>query len=447
MQSLKDMGLETSMETREDFVNFKVNPSVVVYPRNEEEVVKVVRYAYENRIPIVPWGAGTSLTGAVSCEGCILLDMKHMSNILEINDVDWYVRTQPGVNLEFLNKKLMEKGFFLPPDPASFFLCSVGGAVANSSGGMRGVKYGTFRDWVLSLRVVLPTGEVVQVGEPFRKNRAGYDLVHLFTGSEGTLGVITEIWFRIIPLPKEKMIPIVSFMPDLDSTAGVIQEMRKSGILPEIAEYIDSEVIMALNTQLNAGLRESKGGLLMLRVEEHDLEKMKEILGKWHGDVSILNDEEWERLYSLRAQSAIALKAMAKEMYVEDIVVPVSRLMEAVKRLKELERKYQVKMPVIAHIGDGNLHPNILLKDKEIADELFDEVGMIAVELGGSVSGEHGIGVQKAKLMGIQVKRHGGMKVLEIMKGIKDLVDPRGIMNPGKYVELAYNIMKQERNE
>lgn len=203
------------------------------------------------------------------------------------------------------------------------------------------------------------------------------------------------------------MIPIVSFMPDLDSTAGVIQEMRKSGILPEIAEYIDSEVIMALNTQLNAGLRESKGGLLMLRVEEHDLEKMKEILGKWHGDVSILNDEEWERLYSLRAQSAIALKAMAKEMYVEDIVVPVSRLMEAVKRLKELERKYQVKMPVIAHIGDGNLHPNILLKDKEIADELFDEVGMIAVELGGSVSGEHGIGVQKAKLMGIQVKRHG----------------------------------------
>ncbi|BCS92534.1 FAD-binding oxidoreductase [Metallosphaera javensis (ex Sakai et al. 2022)] len=447
MESLKDLGLETSVETREDFVNFRVNPRVVVYPRSEEEVVKVVRYAYENGLPIVPWGAGTSLTGAVSCEGCILLDMRHMSSILEINDVDWFVRVQPGVNLEFLNRKLMERGFFLPPDPASFFLCSVGGAVANSSGGMRGVKYGTFRDWVLSLRVVLPTGEVVQVGEPFRKNRAGYDLVHLFTGSEGTLGVVTEIWFRIIPLPKEKMISLLSFMPDLDSTAGVIQDMRRAGILPEIAEYIDNEVIVALNTQLSAGLRESRGGLLMLRVEEHDLEKMREILGKWHGETSILSDEEWERIYSLRAQSAIALKAMAKEMYVEDIVVPVSKLVEAVRRLKELEEKYQVKMPVIAHIGDGNLHPNILLKDRRMADELFEEVGKIAIDLGGSVSGEHGIGLQKARLMGLQIQRHSGVKVLEIMKGIKDLVDPRGIMNPGKYVELAYKLMKQGQNE
>ncbi|MEM3245083.1 MAG: FAD-binding oxidoreductase, partial [Metallosphaera sp.] len=195
-KEMKELNLTTSKESREDFLSYKVKPSVIVYPRTEEEIVKVVDYANRKRIPIVTWGAGTSLTGAVSCEGCILIDMKYMSSILEINDVDWYVRTQPGVNLEYLNKKLMERGFFLPPDPASFFLCSVGGAVANSSGGMRGVKYGTFRDWVLALKVVLPTGEIVKIGEPLRKNRAGYDLTHLFVGSEGTLGVITEIWFR-----------------------------------------------------------------------------------------------------------------------------------------------------------------------------------------------------------------------------------------------------------
>lgn len=150
MGGIDNLGIETKIEEREDFVNFKVKPLFVTFPKNEEEVVKLVQYAYERGIPIVPWGAGTSLTGAVSCEECILVDMKNMSQILEINEVDWYVRAQPGVNLEFLNRKLMERGFLLPPDPASFFLCSIGGAVSNSSGGMRGVKYGTFRDWVLA---------------------------------------------------------------------------------------------------------------------------------------------------------------------------------------------------------------------------------------------------------------------------------------------------------
>ncbi|QKR00145.1 FAD-binding protein [Metallosphaera tengchongensis] len=438
MDDLEKLGLEVSKETREDFVNFKVEPLAVVYPKNEDDVIKIVNYARLKGIPIVPWGAGTSLTGAVACQGCILIDMKYMSNIIEINDVDWYVRVQPGVNLEYLNKKLMERNFFLPPDPASFFLCSVGGAVSNSSGGMRGVRYGTFRDWVLALRVVLPTGEAVRIGEPFRKNRAGYDLVHLFTGSEGTLGIITEIWLRITPLPKENLTAIIAFVPDLKSTAGIIQDMRRGGVLPEISEYIDNEVVKALNSALDARLKESEGGLLLLRLQSEDAEAMKEILKKWGADFTVLSREEWERMYSLRAQSALALKAISKEMYVEDIVVPVSKLAEAIERINELEAKYKVKMPVIAHIGDGNLHPNILVRDKEVADVIFEEVGKIAIELGGSVSGEHGIGVQKAGLMGEQLKLHNGLKVLEIMRDIKRLIDPNGIMNPGKYVELAY---------
>ncbi len=437
---IESLGIEYSKEERQDFSGFKVNPSFIFYPKNEEDVSKIVKFANSHKIPIVVWGAGTSLTGAVSCNGCILMDMKYMNNIIEINDVDWYVRTQPGINLEFLNKKLMEKGFFLPPDPASFFLCTVGGATSNSSGGMRGVKYGTFRDWVLALKAVLPNGDIVKLGEPLRKNRAGYDLVNLFVGSEGTLGVITEIWFRITPLPKEKIITVLAYMKDLESAANVIIGLRKGKIIPEISEYLDNSVIKALNKNLNAGLEESEGGLMLISIEEKYLEDLKAILKDNSNKIIIAEGEEADRLYSIRAQSAIALRAEAKNMFVEDIVVPVSKLPEAIMRLREIERKYKIKLPIISHIGDGNLHPNILFDEMDNAQEIFEEIARIAIELGGSVSGEHGIGEQKAKVMSEQIKSHNGEETLEIMYNIKRLIDPNNIMNPGKYVELAYKL-------
>lgn len=436
-------GIEISEGEREDFVGFKVRPKFIAYPKSEEDVVKLVNYARETRTPVVTWGAGTSLSGHVACDGCILIDVsKYMNRILEINDIDWYTLVEPGVNLESLNRKLEEKGFFFPPDPASFFLCTIGGATANSSGGMRGVKYGTFRDWILALRVVLPNGQVVTIGEPFRKNRGGYDLVHLFVGSEGTLGIITKIWLRITPLPREKIYTVLAYMNDLEDTAEVIKDLRKNRILPEIAEYIDVDVIRALNKHLNAGLKESEGGILIISVEEDMVKELTSILkGK---EYEITEGEEAERVYSIRAQGAIALKAESKYMFVEDIVVPVSRLIEAIRKLKEVEKKHGIRMPIIAHIGDGNLHPNIMVNDISIAEKIFEEVARIAIDLGGSISGEHGIGVQKAKLLAEQIAKHNGEEVLKIMKGIKDLIDPYNIMNPNKYVELAYRIWERK---
>lgn len=436
-------GIEISEGEREDFVGFKVRPKFIAYPKSEEDVVKLVNYARETRTPVVTWGAGTSLSGHVACDGCILIDVsKYMNRILEINDIDWYTLVEPGVNLESLNRKLEEKGFFFPPDPASFFLCTIGGATANSSGGMRGVKYGTFRDWILALRVVLPNGQVVTIGEPFRKNRGGYDLVHLFVGSEGTLGIITKIWLRITPLPREKIYTVLAYMNDLEDTAEVIKDLRKNRILPEIAEYIDVDVIRALNKHLNAGLKESEGGILIISVEEDMVKELTSILkGK---EYEITEGEEAERVYSIRAQGAIALKAESKYMFVEDIVVPVSRLIEAIRKLKEVEKKHGIRMPIIAHIGDGNLHPNIMINDISIAEKIFEEVARIAIDLGGSISGEHGIGVQKAKLLAEQIAKHNGEEVLKIMKGIKDLIDPYNIMNPNKYVELAYRIWERK---
>jgi len=187
-----------------DMADFAGNPLLIVKPRTTEEVSKVVEYAYSKGIGVVPWGAGSSLTGAAIADNAIVVDMSRFDKIIEINDVEWYLRVEAGVILDALNNRLKEHGFFFPPDPASSFICTVGGAIAEGSGGLRCVRYGTVKDWVLALKVVLPNGKVAVLGEPLSKNRAGYDLVHLFVGSEGTLGIITEAWLRITPIPHEK---------------------------------------------------------------------------------------------------------------------------------------------------------------------------------------------------------------------------------------------------
>ncbi|MEM3911468.1 MAG: FAD-linked oxidase C-terminal domain-containing protein [Saccharolobus sp.] len=434
------VGIEKSVEEREDFSGEKVKPIAIFFPKNEEEVVKIVKYASQHKIPIIAWGYGTSLTGATACDkNCILIDMSKMNKILEINEIDWYVRVQPGVKLIDLFEELEKKGFMLPPDPASFFLCSVGGAVAESSGGMKGVRYGSFREWVLALKVILPNGEIIKVGEPLRKNRAGYDLVHLFVGSEGTLGIITEIWLRIIPIPKRKMVTVAAMLKDFESAAEVIIGLRKNRILPELSEYMDVDVVKALNKNLNANLKETDGGMLLISIEEEMVSDVLKVLEGKAVDIKIAEGEEAERLYSLRAQAAIAVKAESKNVfYAEDIVVPVSKLPEAIRRLKEIGKKYNTKFYVISHIGDGNLHPNIVIEDKELREKVFEEIARMAIDLGGSVSGEHGIGVQKAKVMVEQIVKHNGPRVLELMYEIKRLIDPEGIMNPNKFVELAY---------
>lgn len=439
--------IEHIEEQREDFSGEKVEPLTIFYPKNEEEVVKIVNYASKNSIPIIPWGYGTSLTGAVKCENrkCILLDMSKMNRVLEINDIDWYVRVQPGVRLIDLFEELEKKGFMLPPDPASFFLCSVGGATAESSGGMRGVKYGSFREWVLAVKVVLPSGDIVKIGEPLRKNRAGYDLLHLFVGSEGTLGVITEIWLRIIPLPKREVVTIAVWPKDFESAGEIIVGLRKNRILPEIAEYVDEDVVKALNKNLNAGLRESEGGMLLISVEEDLVHDVLKVVEDKASEVKIAKGEEAKRLYSLRAQAAIAVKAESKTntFFAEDVVVPVSRLPEAIRNLKNIGKKYNTKFYVISHIGDGNLHPNIAIDDPLIRQQVFEEIARMAIDMGGSVSGEHGIGVQKAKLMAEQISKHNGKKVLDLMYEIKKMIDPKSIMNPDKYVELAWKYLNQ----
>jgi len=243
--------------------DYQGEPFAVVLPENEDDVVRAVKFARVTQIPIIARGAGSSLTGASVLDGSLVLDMRRMNKIVKIDKINWYVRAQPGITLEQLNKELGKEGFFFPPDPASSYICTLGGAIAEDSGGMHCLKYGTVKEWVLSLRVVLHNGKITQVGEPFRKNRAGYDLVHLFTGSEGTLGIITEACVRIIPIPRVRRMRYLLNFDSWDDACQTIIELRKNGILPDIFEFLDKDTIHMINRAFGYDFEEREATIIV----------------------------------------------------------------------------------------------------------------------------------------------------------------------------------------
>ncbi|WP_052290733.1 FAD-binding oxidoreductase [Caldivirga maquilingensis] len=400
-----------------------------------------MKLANEYKVPVIPWGAGTSLTGALSCDGCVLIDMKMMNSVLEVNTVDWYVRVQPGIILDRLNEELARYGFFFPVDPASHYMCTVGGMIATGAGGMRALRYGTMKDWVLALKVVLPMGEVAQFGEPLRKDRAGYDLVHLFIGSEGTLGIITEAWLRIIPIPKKSFTTLLIGIENEDELGKLVVKIREGGLLPELMEYMDYYSIMAVNKVFNGNLPEAPGGLLIIRIEGEYMDDLMNIVKHvgLQNVKTLVSEEEAKEVLMLRSRAGEAIKAFYGNFFSEDLSLPISRITDAIKEVRRVERIMGKPIPILAHIGDGNMHPHILIEPgkEEEADRVYEELCRIAIKIGGSITGEHGVGLQKARLLYEQFKSRNNLKALLIMRRIKELMDPNDIMNPNKYVELS----------
>jgi glycolate oxidase subunit GlcD len=418
-------------------------PAAVVKPSSESDVIKLVKFADRTRTPIVARGAGSSLTGAAVLHGAIILDMREMNKILKVDTVNWYVQTEPGISLDDLNVELKKHGFFFPPDPASSYICTVGGAIAEGSGGLKCVKYGTMKDWVISLRVVLPNGEVARFGEPLAKNRAGYDLVHLMVGSEGTLGIITEAHLKIIPVPAVPIRRLLVTFGDWESVSKTINALKRAGIMPNLFEFMDRENIAALNQKLEQNLEEAEATLL-LDVEEQRLEAVVGILNSSGARrITIAqNEEEAENMYQVRAMAYLAVKSLASGVQVEDVAIPIDKLAEYFQLVKSIAAKYKLRIPVNGHAGDGNVHPLILFdkddsQSRARATSAFEEICRYAISVGGSITGEHGVGVQKSKFLREQLVSHDGREALRLMKEIKKLFDPKGIMNPGKYVEAA----------
>lgn len=416
-------------------------PDAVVTPTTTRMVAEVVRLANRERIAIVPRGAGTGLSGgAVPAGGGIALAMTKMNRILEIDVENLVAVAQPGVVTATFKAEVERHGLFYPPDPSSYTACTLGGNVAECAGGPFGFKYGVTKDYVLGLEVVTPTGQIVRLGGKTIKNATGYNLVQLFVGSEGTLGIITEITLRLIPRPKARR-TLLAVFPRLEDASQAVTKIVLAGIVPATIELMDNTTIRTVEAYLHAGLPVEADGILLIDVdgEEAAIAVQAEEVARICTDngasqvkvaaTAVESDQLWR---SRRSVSASLARVRPTKLG-EDIVVPRKMIPSIVKRIREISRKYDLPIAIYGHAGDGNLHPNILFDIRD-ADEVArvhqvsDEIFAAAVELGGTLSGEHGIGLLKKKYMHIGADP----EAIALMQQIKQALDPYDIMNPGK---------------
>ncbi|MGD8986225.1 MAG: FAD-linked oxidase C-terminal domain-containing protein [Desulfobacteraceae bacterium] len=444
------VGAAWFLDTPEDLATYSYDgflpefmPDAVIVPQSAEEISKIMHLANREKINIIPRGAGTNICGSsVARQGGIIIAFHRMSRILEIDPDNMCAVVQPGVVNGDLQREVAGYGLMYPPDPASMFVSTIGGNVALNAGGPRGVKYGVTRDYLLGLEVVLPTGEVIHTGGKTLKSVSGYDLTRLMCGSEGTLGIITEITVRLVPLPPAKATLQATFS-DLDDAAKTVSAIIGSGIVPATLELMDRVILDVIGDYGGAQFHEDAEALLLIEVdgEEVLVQKQGEIIERFckeRGAVVVekaATSEEADKLWQARRTAFGAVASLRPNCIVEDATVPVKRLPDIIGKIVELTEKYQLKIGVLAHAGDGNLHPLIMtdLRDEdEMAriDKALDELYETAIGMGGTLSGEHGIGIAKDRFMNMEFSE----RAIEIMRGIKRVFDPNNILNPGSFL-------------
>ncbi len=421
-------------------------PEAVLKPRTAKEISEILIIANKESIPVTPRGAGTGLSGgALPIHGGIVLSMERFNEILEIDIRNLQASVEPGVINEAFQNAVKELGLFYPPDPASKGSCFLGGNVAESSGGPKCVKYGTTKDYILNLEVVLPTGEIIYTGANTLKNSTGYNLTQLMVGSEGTLGIVTKIIVKLLPYPKHNLLMLVPFRI-LDEACAAVSEVFRAGFIPSAMELMDRDAldwvsrytessVVKLEDDIQAHLLiETDGNDLEVLMKE--MESVSELMAGYNVADILFADSESQKqeLWKLRRKinEAVKANAVSKEL---DTVVPRAELPKLVKGVKQVGEKYKFKSVCYGHAGDGNLHIRIIKTDltdeqwngKYIKDAIA-EIFTICKKLNGTISGEHGIGLIQQDYMGIVFSE----KALEIQKGIKLLFDPKAILNPGK---------------
>ncbi|TCP28832.1 glycolate oxidase [Scopulibacillus darangshiensis] len=416
-------------------------PEAVIQVYTKEEIVKILKVANEYAVPVYPRGQGTSLSGGpLPVKGGIVIDMAQWDNDLKVYPEDLIVVASPGVKTSAINEAAGKYGLMYPPDPSSSHVSTIGGNLAENSGGPRGLKYGVTKDYVIGLEVVTPEGEIIRTGGKTIKNVTGYDLTKLIVGSEGTLGIITEAVLKIIPKPQFSKTMMAVF--DSVVTSGeAISKVLTSGLLPAKIELMDQASIEAVENFKPIGLPVNAEAILLIEVDGHE-ETVNEEVNQIHG---ILNElgatdvvipetkEEEQHLWMARKLVSPAITRVKPTKVSEDATVPRSQIPQMIEKLNAIKEKYHVNLVVFGHAGDGNLHPNIICdkRDKEEmirVEKAVAEIFEAAVSLGGTLSGEHGIGTMKAPFMEMELGKAG----LDMMKRIKKAWDPNDILNPGK---------------
>ncbi|MBN1105607.1 MAG: FAD-binding protein [Deltaproteobacteria bacterium] len=416
-------------------------PEAVVWPISAEQIAAILRMANKHLLPVIPRGAGTGLAGgAVPVKGGLVLDLCRMNHILEIRIPDRLVVLEPGVVYADLEKALTPYGFFFPPDPASGKVCTLGGNVATNAGGIRGAKYGVTRDYVLGLEVVLPDGRITKTGTDCMKSASGYDLTRLFVGSEGTLGVITRITLKISPKPPASRTSLATFQ-SLRDAGQAVSDIMHSGIIPSVLEILDSNSIRVLREQAQVSLPEVSA---MILVETdgytgaettYQMDKVIEVFEKNRATSVQKADspQEAENLWKLRKSIGSLAAKLRTNNVSEDIAIPISKVPELLTGISTIVERQGLPFVVFGHAGDGNLHPRVMYErsDPDQVRRLrraVEEIFQFTCGLGGSLTGEHGIGVSKAPYMALE---HDPV-ALDLMRSLKKLLDPRNILNPGK---------------
>ena len=427
-----------------DATRTRFEPDAVVFPRDKHDVSAVLKYCNENQIIIVPRGAGSGFTGgALPANGGIVLSLeRYMNQLLEIDMQNMLAVVQPGLINMDLQKAVEEVGLFYPPDPASEEYSTLGGNVSENAGGMRAAKYGITKDYVVALEAVLPNGEIIKAGKKTIKDVAGYNIAGILTASEGTLAVITEITLKLIPKPKYKK-TYMGIFPTVNNAMNAVFKSLSSGANPVAMEFLDNLVIDALKQKLNVDLPEGAGGVLVGDVDgsmmdevDYQLEVLEKSF-KENGAVDFIvaqNDEEAKKLWFARRNASPAVTIYGTKKLNEDISVPRSKLPEALDGIYAIGDKYGFKVPCFGHAGDGNIHVNVMVKDKDNEKEMEDghkaieEIFQFVVDMGGTLSGEHGIGTSKAPFMSIAFSD----AEMELFRSIKKAFDPNNILNPYK---------------
>jgi glycolate oxidase len=418
-------------------------PDVVVMPSNTEQIQQIVNLARTREIPIYPRGAGTNLSGgAIPLDGGIVLSFQKMNRILDVDAQNLTATVQPGVVIQALNNAVSPHGLIYPPDPGTVNTATMGGSVAENSGGLRGLKYGVTKHYVMGMEVVLANGDKVRFGGKTVKNVTAYDFASLFVGSEGTLGIITEITVKLIPAPRFRRTMLATFQTIEDAgntVAGIIQAQ----VIPATLEILDRKTIETVEAYAHVGLNTDAEALLLIEVDgmadavvEREAHDVIATVAANHGVLRLAtSDAERDQLWAARRAALPALAALNNTVILEDATVPRSRITEMLVACGNIGRKYNLVLGTFGHAGDGNLHPTILA-DRNNLDEMarvhkaVAEIFETALRFGGTLSGEHGIGIAKMKFLGGEIGDSG----LNLMRSIKDALDPTHLFNPGKLV-------------
>ncbi|MGM0366441.1 MAG: FAD-binding oxidoreductase [Actinomycetota bacterium] len=449
IQKLKEIvGRDSVVTEVEDRITFSYDstrleylPDAVVQAKNAQQISEILKFANQENIPVTPRGAATGLSGGcLAVNGGILLVTVHMNRILDINPVDLLIDVEAGAITEEVDKSVSGYGLFYPPDPGSMKSSTIGGNIAENAGGLRGLKYGVTGDYVNGMEVVLPTGEIVQLGNRTVKGVTGYNLKNLMVGSEGTLGIVTRATLGLLPKPPARA-SLLALFSDLSHASQTVADIVSEGVITSTMEIVDNVTINAIEDYLKVGLDRSIGAMLLIEVDgqqgavDIEAEIVKKVAFKNNAISCELatSAEERDSLWTARRAALSSLARVKPSTILEDATVPRSRMVELVEAVNEIGKKYNIMIGTFGHAGDGNLHPTLLTdlripEEEEKVEKAIGEIFEVTVRLGGTLSGEHGIGISKAKYLNLEI----GPEVFELMKKVKKTFDPNNILNPGK---------------